>query len=169
MVCNKTRISYFENSQHFPSNRRGRFARETTVKVPVHQIQSCLACPCSSQSDSHGTQNDRRHPCGRTNDGHGADLPVAVKRGGHGVDTHPWPLRLSICAARGTSTDKTDQANGTDGCTTHRFIAHPYQSSRAAAVVELRAAKEWINHVRRRKRLSCRSPGALTAGAHPRW
>src|SRR5438105_4028732 len=71
-------------------------------------------------------------------------LPVAVKKHGHGADTHPWPLRLSICAARGTSTVKTDQANGTDGCATRRFIAHPYRSSRAAAVVELLAANQWI-------------------------
>ena len=61
------------------------------------------------------------------------------------------------------------KAKGTDGCATRRFIAHPYQSSRAAVVAELLAAKEWINRVRRRKRLRCRSPGALTAGAHPRW
>ncbi len=67
------------------------------------------------------TQNGRRHPCGRLNDGyrhasaaaqnsdHGIDRPWALKKNGHGADMHPWPLRLSIYAARRTSAEETDQ------------------------------------------------------------
>src|SRR5262245_44726236 len=99
----------------------------------------------------------------------GLNFPWPFKRQSHGVGTHPWPLRLSIYAARGTSTDTRDQLKRTNGSAIRRFVAHPCQSSRAAAVAVLQTAKEWINRVRRRKRLNCRSPGALTAGAHPSW
>ena len=140
MVCNKTRISCFENSQNFSSNRQGDIVteRKTAAGIPA-AVRTAATGPI---------------------------FPWPFKKHGHGADTHPWPLRLSIYAARGTSTDQTNRA---DGCATRRFIVHPYRSSRAAAVAELRAANQWINRVRRRKRLSFRSPSALTAGAHPRW
>jgi hypothetical protein len=82
----------------------------------------------------------------------GLICPWPFKKQGHGADTHPWPLRLSIDAAGGTSTDQTKT---TDGYITRRFIVHPYQSNSAAAVAELPTANQWIDRVRRRKRLSC--------------
>src|SRR5262245_18904475 len=91
----------------------------------------------------------------------GSIFPWPFKKYDHGADTHPWPLRLSIDAARGTSADTTDHANRIDGCATRRFIVHPYRSSRTAAVVELRAANQWINRVHRRKRFSCEHQARL--------
>lgn len=162
MVCNKKRISCFENSQDFssvlqiyPSIRSSsalfsRMERKTAAGIAA-AVRTTATAMLPQPPKKAAT---------------GPIFPWPCILNGHGAETHPWPLRLSICAARGTS---TDQPNGTDGYATRRFIAHPYQSSRAAAVAELRAAKEWIDRVRRRKRLRCRSPGALTAGAHPRW
>src|SRR5215217_8076438 len=71
----------------------------------------------------------------------GLIFPWPFKKLGHGADTHPWPLQLSIYAARGTSADTTDQVNSTDGCATRRFIAYLCQPNRAAVVAELLAAK----------------------------
>src|SRR5262249_37519071 len=80
----------------------------------------------------------------------GLIFPWPFKKHGHGAKTHPWPVRLSLCVARGTA---TDQANGADGCAIRRFTVHPFQSSTAAVLAERAAAQVWIKRVPQRKRL----------------
>lgn len=142
---------------------------------------------------SRGTQNGRRHPCGLTSDGQ-RYASAAAHKGGRGRShgrknatatgpIFPWPLKKQshgAARARGhfdclpmlreePQRILRIEAKRTAGCATRRFTAHPYRSGCVVAVAQLRAANQWINRVRRRKRWSCWSPSALTAGAHLRW